>query len=294
MSLRSMTGYGRGEASARGIKVEVELSSVNRKQTDINLSVPRSLAVLQPQIEEEIHKTISRGRITGEVAVLLSRSARQRSVRVDEDLARTYVTAIRKTARRLKLRDDLGTGALLQLPDVVRFEQTSDAAETIWPILEDALGQALRHLLRMRRREGARLQQDLEKRFANMARRVARIGRQAPRVMERYRRKLQARLKAAGFTVAASDDRLLRELAFFAERSDITEEITRLDSHLRQAKKLLQSEQPAGRSLDFIAQEMFRETNTVGSKANDAAIMKDVVALKAELERVREQVQNIE
>jgi uncharacterized protein (TIGR00255 family) len=138
------------------------------------------------------------------------------------------------------------------------------------------------------------LQKDLEQRFGKINAALERIKKQAPSVTAYYREKLQARLKAAGFTMESSDERMLRELALFADRSDITEEVTRLDSHIKQARQLMQSTEPVGRSLDFLAQEMFREMNTMGSKANDTAILKDVVGLKAELERIREQVQNIE
>lgn len=289
-----MTGYGRGEATAGGVKIEVELSSVNRKQMDVSLSLPRSLGVLEPRIEEVIHKAVSRGRITGEVFVRLSSEARRRGVRVDADLARTYLRELRKTAKRAGLKDDFGGSLLLELPDVVRYEQPAEEADRLWPVLSRALSAALKNLLTMRAREGAALQRDLESRFGKLSTRTARIRTQAPQVAGRYREKLLARLKSAGFTMEASDERMLREIALFADKCDITEELTRLDSHVKQARKLMQSAEPTGRSLDFLAQEMFREVNTLGSKANDSGILKDVVALKAELERVREQVQNIE
>ncbi len=289
-----MTGYGRGSAAAGGVKVDVELSSVNRKQMDIAISLPRSLNVLQPRIEEEISRALSRGRVTGEVLVRLSSQARQRSVCVDQELARTYVHEIKAAAKRLGLKDDLDASLLISLPDVVRYEQPDDAAERVWKLLSRALKQALGGLLKMRLKEGVALQRDIGKRFDHMIQRLDRVRREAPGVTTRYRDKLLARLQAAGFTMESADERLLRELALFADRSDITEEITRLDSHIQQARGLVQSKDPVGRSLDFLAQEMFREVNTMGSKANDGAILKEVVALKAELERIREQVQNIE
>jgi uncharacterized protein (TIGR00255 family) len=289
-----MTGYGRGEASAGGVRIEVELSSVNRKQMDISISLPRTLSVLEPRVEEAIHKALSRGRVTGEVFFKLSAKARQRGMRVDADLARAYLRELRRTAKRAGLSDNFGASILLELPDVLRYEQPCEEAHRLWPILSRALSASIENLLKMRVREGATLQRDLTSRFGKLERRIDRIRRQAPAVVKRYREKLLARLKAAGFALEAADDRVLRELALFADRSDITEELTRLDSHLKQTRKLMQMSEPAGRSLDFLAQEMFREVNTLGSKANDGGILKDVVALKAELERVREQVQNIE
>ena len=289
-----MTGHGRGTASANGVKVEVELSSVNRKQMDVSVSLPRSLAALEPLVYEEIHKSLSRGRVTGEVVVRLSTHARQKAVCVDEALAETYLAELRKAAKRLKLKDDFNGSLLLNLPDVLRYEQPIDAAEKAWPMVSKALKAALKALIQMRTREGAALQKDIEQRFGKIGAALERIKKQAPSVTESYREKLQARLKAAGFAVESSDERMLRELALFADRSDITEEVTRFDSHIKQARQLMQAAEPVGRSLDFLAQEMFREGNTMGSKANDSGILKDVVALKAELERIREQVQNIE
>ena len=294
MSLRSMTGHGRGMASSNGVKVEVELSSVNRKQMDVSVSLPRSLTALDPLVYEEIHKALSRGRITGEVVIRLSTRARQKAVCVDDALAETYLAELRKAAKRLKLKDDFSGSLLLNLPDVLRYEQPTDAAEKAWPIVSKALKSALKALIRMRTHEGSALQKDIERRFDHIMAALERIKKQAPNVTEYYREKLQSRLKAAGFTMETSDERLLRELALFADRSDIAEEVTRLDSHIKQARQLMQSEEPVGRSLDFLAQEMFRELNTMGSKANESGILRDVVELKAELERIREQVQNIE
>ena len=294
MGLRSMTGHGQGMASSNGVTVEVELSSVNRKQMDVSVSLPRSLTALDPLVYEEIHKALSRGRITGEVVIRLSTQARQKSVCVDDSLAETYLAELRKAARRLKLKDDFSGSLLLNLPDVLRYEQPMGAAEKAWPIVSKALKSALKALIQMRTQEGSALQKDIERRFDKIVAALERIKKQVPNVTEYYREKLRFRLKAAGFTMETSDERLLRELALFADRSDIAEEVTRLDSHIKQARHLMQSEEPVGRSLDFLAQEMFRELNTMGSKANDSGILKDVVGLKAELERIREQAQNIE
>ena len=294
MSLLSMTGHGRGTASANGVKVDVELSSVNRKQMDVSISFPRPLAALEPRVVEEIHRSLSRGRVNGEIVIRLSSQARRKAVCVDDALAETYLTELRKSAKRLKLKDDFNGSLLLNLPDVLRYEQPTDAAEKAWPLVNKALKAALKALIQMRAREGMTLQKDLEQRLEKIGLALERIKKQAPFVTEHYREKLQARLKAAGFTLESSDERMLRELALFADRSDIAEEVTRFDSHIQQARQLMQSTDAVGRSLDFLLQEMFREVNTMGSKANDTEILKDVVALKAELERIREQVQNIE
>lgn len=294
MSLRSMTGHGRGTASASGILVSVEVSSVNRKQLDVSIGLPRSLSALEPRVQEEVQKWLSRGRVTGEVDVQLSAAARREAVCVDAELAGAYLGELRRAAKKLRLDDDFRGSALLSLPDVVRYEQPVASSDEAWPLVEKALKQALERLLKMREREGKALQKDMAGRLSGISATVGRIRRFAPMVSTRYAEKLHARLREAGFLAETGDERLLKEVALFADRSDITEEMTRLESHVAQAHKLMESSDPVGRSLDFLVQEMFREANTIGSKANDGDIVKEVVGLKAEVERIREQVQNIE
>ncbi|HPG00288.1 MAG TPA: YicC family protein [Kiritimatiellia bacterium] len=294
MSLRSMTGHGQGTASASGILVSVEISSVNRKQLDVSIGLPRSLGALEPRVQEEVQKWLSRGRVTGEVNVQLSPAARREAVCVDAELAGAYLRELRSAAKRLHLTDDFQGSALLSLPDVVRFEQPAASSDVAWPLVEKALKQALARLLKMREREGKALQKDMARRLTWISSVVTRIRRVAPAVSTRYAEKLRARLREAGFLAETGDERLLKEVALFADRSDVTEEMTRLESHIAQAHKMMESSEPVGRSLDFLVQEMFRETNTIGSKANDGDVVKEVVELKAELERIREQVQNIE
>lgn len=294
MALNSMTGYGRGQASAEGIRVTVELSSVNRRQLDLHINLPRSLSILEARITEEVHHKVTRGRITGEVNVTESSQLRRKSIRVDEDLAEAYLDALRGAAGKFRLRDDFSGSLLLQLPDVVHYEQIEEDVDRIWPVLQKALQKALRELSRMRSREGKALQQDLEARVGGLAGIVDEIRVEAPKVTRRYRANLRERLSQAGVDLPVNDDRLLREIVLFADRSDIAEELTRLESHMKQARRLMRSRDATGKSLDFLAQEMFREINTIGSKANDGAIVRCVVNFKAELERFREQVQNIE
>ncbi|MBU1693143.1 MAG: YicC family protein [Verrucomicrobia bacterium] len=289
-----MTGHGRGQASRAGIRAEVEVSSVNRRQLDCSVSLPPTLSTLVPRIEEEVRKRLSRGRVGVTVNVQWSAAVRRQRLRVDEDLAEACVKALRKTARRVGLRDDFDASLLLQMPEVVRFEPPVREGELAWPVIREALARALGGLVRMRASEGAALRRDLEARLKKMEARLASIRRRAPAVLEQYRLKLADRLRLAGFEREAADERVLRELALFADRADIAEELTRLESHIAQARGLLRAGESAGRSLDFLAQEMFREATTIGSKANDAGIARDVVDLKAELERLREQVQNIE
>lgn len=294
MSLSSMTGYGRGAATTDGLTIVVELSSVNRKQLDLHINLPRGLGVLEARVAEEIQHVVSRGRVTMDVSVRWSGAARRKAIRIDEDLADTYIKALRKTARSLGLKDDLSADLLLTLPEVVRFAQPEEDIEKIWSVLARSLHHALRELRRMRMREGRALQRDVQKRLGLLNRMVTRVARHAPSVAARYRRTLLRRLEQSGLAWEERDERVLREIALFADRSDVSEEITRLQSHLDQFARLTRSKQATGRSMDFLAQEMLREINTIGSKANDASILKGVVAFKAELERIREQIQNVE
>lgn len=294
MNLHSMTGHGRGQAARGGLRAEVEVASVNRRQLDCTVSLPPTLATLAPRVEGEVRKRLSRGRVNVTVNMQWSPALRRRALRVDEELAAACIQALRKTARRVGLKSDFEASLLLQMPEVVRFEPPAREAEQAWPVIREALTRALDRLVRMRAREGAALQRDLEARMKKMGGALAAIQQRAPAVLEQYRVKLAERLRIAGFEREAAEERVLRELALFADRADIAEEVTRLASHIEQARKMLQGGPAAGRSLDFLAQEMLREATTIGSKANDAGIARHVVSLKAELERMREQVQNIE
>ncbi len=293
MGVLSMTGCGRGVAVGGGYRVDVELSSVNRRQLDIIVNLPREFAALEPLIQEFLQRSIQRGRVTVRVDVQRSGHARRAAVQVDEPLAAAYAQALRRAGRRLGLAGDLEVGMLLNLPGVVRFVAPADETGSIAPVLERALVRALRGLLAMRTREGATLRRDLEKRLGRLRRLRIQIEKRAPQAIAHHRRALRERLRQAGVSVE-NDDRLVRELALFADRLDISEELVRLLSHLQQADTLLRAKDAVGRPMDFLVQELFREINTIGSKAGDAAITRHVVDFKAELERLREQVQNVE
>ena len=294
MALRSMTGYGRGEAVAKGIRVAAELNSVNRKQLEVRLNLPRSLSSLESRMVELIQGALSRGQVTGGIVVQVSEALRQKSLKIDRTLAASYIEELRKTAKSLKLEDDLSASLLLGLPEVVKYCGADQDADYVWPVLEKALKAALTQLLAMRLKEGSALAKDLERRLVRLEDHLSCIKDEAPQVAQRYRETLRKRLDLAGVPLDVNDPLLIKELTVFADRSDVTEEITRLDSHLAQAHELLKSTEPAGRTLDFLAQEMFREINTIGSKANEVRITRQVIEFKTELERIREQVQNIE
>lgn len=290
-----MTGYGRGDAARDGCKVTVEIGSVNRKQCEIALNLPRELEALEARVRDEVNRRVARGRLT--VRVTLHWADRQwaSKVRLNVPLAKAYAKELARLGRELKLTDPVRLDALLRVPGVIQSTETADDAETFWPSLETAVTKALVRLVKMREREGAHLAKDLKTRMATLRQLIADVTLRAPEVTRRYRQQLLERVQNAGVRLPAEEDeRLLKEVVLFADRSDISEELTRLASHFQQFDDCLQSTEPVGRTLDFLSQEMNREVNTIGSKANDTVISRAVVTLKAELEKFREQVQNVE
>ncbi len=293
--MKSMTGHGWGACATDGFKVTVELSSVNRKQGEISVVLARELEVLEAQIRDEINRCVARGRLTARVAVHAAEGQESVKVRLNRPRARANAREFDRLARELKLAGPIPLDSLLRAPGVLQSETEMAEAETFWPAVEKALRKALGMLVAMREREGRHLCRDLCRRVAIMRRAVARVRRQAPQVQERYREQLIARLSNAGLPRDQIDEeRVLKEIVYFADRSDITEELTRLESHFQQFDDCLKSTEPVGRMLDFLAQEMNREINTIGSKANDSQISREVVVLKTELEKFREQAQNVE
>src|SRR5882672_5841582 len=293
--MKSMTGYGRGDCSQDGFKITVELSSVNRKQSEMSVNLPREMEMLEAQIRDVINRFIARGRLT--VRVLLHSGASNLSARMhlNVPLAIAYARELNKLSKQLKLPGPVTLDHLARAPGVFQTDEQIAEAEDFWPAVEKALKKALSAMLKMREREGAHLKTDLSKRVSIMRRAVGQIQKHAPGVAERYRQALIERIRIAGLeTPALEDDRLTKEVVYFADRSDISEELTRLASHFQQFDDCLKSKEPVGRVLDFLAQEMNREINTIGSKANDSLISREVVTLKAELEKFREQAQNVE
>ena len=293
--MKSMTGYGWGDCSKDGLKVTVELSSVNRKQSEISINLPRELEVLEAQIRDEINRSVARGRVTARVVLHAAEGKEAARIHLNKPLARAYVRELNRLAVELKLNGPVSLDVLLRAPGVLESNGEIADAEDFWPAVEKASRQALAMLVKMRQREGANLRQDLCARMATMRKAVARVQKQAPLVQRRYREQLLERIKNAGLeALELEEERVLKEVVYFADKSDISEELTRLQSHFQQFEDCLKSSEPVGRTLDFLAQEMNREINTVGSKANDSWIAREVVTLKTELEKFREQAQNVE
>jgi len=288
-----MTGYGRGEADVQGAKFTIELNSVNRKQSDIVVSLPRDLVELEPRIRQAVNESISRGRTNVIVSVHTGANG-ARNLALDTDLARSYHEAMRALQKELNVAGEITIDTVLQAPGVMRIPEQTLSADEAWPAVDRALRTALIDLIKMREREGKHLAKDLIHRLKAIRKNLKDIRALHPDVVKKYREALLERIKKAGLPIAADDERLLKEISFFADRSDISEELTRLESHLAQFAHHLRRNEPVGRTLEFITQELFRELNTLGAKANDAVISQRVVACKAELEKIREQVQNLE
>jgi uncharacterized protein (TIGR00255 family) len=292
--MKSMTGFGRGEATTGGLLVRVEVTSVNRKQTDIVVGLPRDLNELEARVREIVNAAVSRGRINVFTSCQPSGGGGTTVLSVNEALAAQYHEAIAKLNRQLGTEVALEAGDLLRAPGLFGLSEIAVTPEVVWPALEKALGKALAAMIRERAREGAQLRDDLVARGEALMREAAAITKLAPEVVRNYRAALGKRLADAGLPVDLSDERLVREIALYADRSDLSEELTRLGIHYRQFQKYVKSREPVGRAMDFLCQELNRELNTIGSKANNAAIAQHVVNAKSELEKIREQVQNVE
>lgn len=291
--LRSMTGFGSGTATVASETVSVELKAVNHKFCEVKTRLPRELSGLEPLLQRRVKERLARGAIDVSVRRTPKTSTGVVPV-VDLALAREYRRAFGEVARALGLPDDLTLKDVALQPGIIRLEEPEVSLDDASKALEQALAAALEALLIMRRTEGQALEIDLTQRLGVVDATVKELQGLAGTSVEAYRTRLQERIADLAQGVAVDPQRLAQEVAFFAERTDVAEEMTRLDSHLSQFRALLRAEEPSGRKMDFLVQEMHREVNTTGSKSQHREISARVLLLKAELERIREQVQNVE
>ena len=287
-----MTGYGRGQSGTNGTQFSVELNSVNRKQSDVAVTLPRDLAELEPRVRDLIHSEVSRGRLN--VVIACHACATSQKVALDTALARTYFAAMRELQAELGAAGEVSIETVLRAPGVVRVPEEQISPEEAWPHIEAALKEALRNLISMRELEGKHLAKDLIHRLKTVREALRKIRKIHPEVLKKFRQSLQERIAKVGLELPLDDERIVKEVIFFADKSDITEELTRLESHFTQFAHHLRKSEPVGRTLEFMTQEIGRELNTLGSKANDVEISQFVVTCKAEMEKIREQIQNIE
>jgi len=295
--VKSMTGFGRGEYSDSSHHIVVEIKTVNSRYAELNLRMPRSFNALEDRVRKEIGKVVLRGK--GDVYInTISFGETGKVVRVDKGLAVAYHNAISEMTLLLDQSEATGPLALqiARLPDVLKVEEMPDNPEVLWEKLRVALGNALEQLGAMRRLEGQHLAADLRQRLERMRQNLACVQERSPLVEAEYRQRLLDKMRDALTALGTQMDetRIVLEAAMFAERTAISEEIVRLHSHLQQFEKTLSATEPTGRRLDFLVQEMNREVNTIGSKANDLELTNLVVDMKSEMEKIREQIQNIE
>ncbi len=291
--LRSMTGFGTGTATAGNESLTVELRSVNHKFCEVKVRLPRELAALEGSLQKLVKDRLARGAVDVQVR-RASRTALGVVPQVDVALAREYRRAWAELARALELPDTVTLKDIATQTNVIRLEEQAVGLEDAGKAAESALLLALEALRQMREKEGLALFTDLSTRLALVAQWVEEVKQLAPRAIELYRTRLSERIAELSRGLAVDAQRLAQEVAFFAERTDVAEEMTRLSSHLEQFLELLRSKEPSGRKMDFLVQEMHREVNTTGSKSQHAEISSRIMQLKAELERIREQVQNVE
>ncbi len=294
MALRSMTGYGTAGADGRLARITVEIRGVNQRHLDVKIVAPREYAPWEAEIRDRVRAHAERGRVDVTIARTPVASQRRYRVAVREELAAAYVESARALARRLKIASDVAVTDLLRLPELFEVvERPPDIAREL-PVLRRALVAALRAFDRERRREGRHIERDMRRRAAGLLRTTERIRRRLPHVLRGLRRRVEERLTRLTEGAGVDPARIGQELATLADRSDITEELVRLDSHLAALDGALRGTAPAGKRVEFLLQEILREFNTTGAKAGDLATSAMVLEAKGEVEKLREQVQNVE
>jgi uncharacterized protein (TIGR00255 family) len=291
--LRSMTGFGTADLATSVGRYGVEIRSLNHRFLEVVVRLPRELSPLEDRIRSLAQGRVLRGRI--EIAIMReSYGKRVRTVKVDLDLARTFVTALNDLKQAVGLSGAPDLAMLACLPDLVKIEEQKEDLEAGWTAIAEGVRMALDRLVAMREAEGARLSSDLEQRVGRLGQRIEEIERRAPAVVKEYAGRLAKRIEELMGAIPVDEGRVATEMAFFADRCDISEEITRFRSHLVQIRQHLAGDGTVGRTLEFLVQELGREANTIGSKANDLEISRAVIAVKGELESLREQIQNVE
>lgn len=292
--ISSMTGYGRGEVSKNRTTAAVEIRTVNSRYLEMTLRLPGSLSLRENEIKEIVRKSLSRGKIN--IAVSVSReNSGDVPLRINESAAKAYHRLLTSLRKSLKLKDDVTLEQLLKFPEVLEADGFGKLDDAEWNLTRQALEKALENTSRMRTKEGTELKKDLVSRLRFIEKKVSDIDKQGAARVPQEKARMTARLAELLDDRSAIDEkRLEQELAIYADKLDMTEECVRFRSHMTFFKKTMDGEETPGRKLNFLVQEMNREVNTMGSKANDATIAQAVVVVKEELEKIREQLQNIE
>ncbi|MBQ8296218.1 MAG: YicC family protein [Ruminococcus sp.] len=291
--LSSMTGYGRAQKILNGRDILVEIRSVNHRYFEYTSRIPRVYNYIDEKLKSLVKSSVSRGKV--EVAVTINNiEAKDSVIHINKCVAEGYVSALRSVSQELMLGDDLKLSNLIKLPDIFNVQKAPDDEEQIWQDISQVAEEALGRFKEMRKVEGAKLRVDVIEKAGLILNMVSEVERISPQTVENYRNKLSAKLEEILENKGIDQQRIVTEAAIFAEKIAVDEETVRLRSHVSQLETMLDSEEAVGRKLDFLVQEMNREVNTIGSKAQNLEITKIVVDMKAEIEKIREQIQNIE
>lgn len=291
--IKSMTGYGKSEQTIDSLNVTVEIKSVNHRYFEFSARVPREYGFLEEKLKKYCNSLITRGKVECYVSVE-DLEEREMEVNVNETLAAGYVKALKELSERFGLKDDISAVTLSRYPDVITLHKASEDEERIWNAVKTVAETAVSKFIEMRETEGSKLRRDILSRADYIIECVEFIEGRSPETVREYNEKLKQRMKELLGDAAVDEQRLLNEAAIYADKIAVDEETVRLRSHISQLREFMNSSEAIGRKLDFLVQEINREANTIGSKAQDVDIAKKVIAIKAEVEKIREQVQNIE
>lgn len=291
--LKSMTGYGRCEAVIEGKKILVEIKSVNHRFSDYNIKVPRHLGFLEDKMRQYASERVTRGKVDIYVAVENYDTA-DCDIMLNTELAKNYIDVLCELRDKFGLRDDISVSSVAGYTDIFKTERREEDADEVWAAVKPIAEEAMDAFVAMRSREGERIEKDLRERIAYMSELAGQVDERSPQTVAEYKDKLYAKIRELLEDRNIDEARILTEVAIFADKVAVNEETVRLSSHFEEFYQILDSGEPAGRKLDFLIQEINREVNTIGSKASDIEIAKIVVTLKGEIEKLREQIQNIE
>lgn len=288
-----MTGYGRGQATVDGTDILVEIKSVNNRYYDFSARLPRMYGYLEEKLKTFLSGSISRGKIEVSVSIYNSGS-KSEEISINLDVANGYINALREANESLGLTDDITLSHVSRFPEVFIVKKIIEDEESVWNNIKPVAEEAVAKFVAMREIEGEKMKEDLSSRLDFILSKVEEVEKLSPATTENYRNRLYQKLKDILSDNNIDEQRILTEAAIFSEKVAVDEETVRLRSHISQFRELLETDEPVGRKLDFLVQEMNRESNTIGSKAQDIAITKIVVDVKSEIEKIREQIQNIE
>ncbi len=291
--IRSMTGYGRAQQTIDGMDITFEIKSVNHRYFEYSSRLPRAYGFLDDKIKNHINRTVSRGKV--DVYLYIETvDAPGSTVTVNHTLAKAYLEAYRELAQTYAIREDISVSLLSRNPDVLTVHKSAEDEEAIWNAVKTVLDEAVAKFIAMREAEGARMRDDVLSRRATILAAVEKVEERSPETVREHMAKVEQRMRELLDNAAVDEQRLLTEAAIFADKIAVAEETVRLRSHMDQLEQMLAGDEAIGRKLDFLVQEINRETNTIGSKASDVTIARLVVDMKAEIEKIREQIQNIE